>query len=35
MLDVPIRGERKSKLQERGDDPSQVLECINYNAYKI
>jgi len=25
----------KSKLQERGDHPFQVLECINYNAYKI
>ena len=26
---------RKSKLQERGDDHFQVLECINYNSYKI
>ena len=26
---------RKSKLQERGDGPFQVLECINYNAYNI
>ena len=25
----------KSKLQERGDDHFQVLEHINYNAYKI
>jgi len=24
---------RKSKLQEKGDGPFQVL-CINYNAYK-
>jgi hypothetical protein len=26
---------RKSKLQPRGDDPFQVLERINENAYKI
>ena len=26
---------RKSKLQERGDGPFKVLECINNNAYKI
>jgi hypothetical protein len=25
----------KSKLQSRGDDPFQVLERINDNAYKI
>ena len=27
--------QRKSKLQPRGDDPFQVLERINDNAYKI
>lgn len=27
--------QRKYKLQARGDDPFQVLECINDNAYKI
>jgi len=26
---------RKSKLQEKGDSPFQVLKRINYNAYKI
>ena len=26
---------RKSKLQERGDGPFQVLKRINYNVYKI
>ena len=26
---------RKSKLQEKGYGPFQVLKCINYNAYKI
>jgi len=26
---------RKSKLQEKGDGPFQVLKCINYNSYKI
>ena len=26
---------RKSKLQERGYGPFQVLKRINYNAYKI
>jgi len=25
----------KSKLQEKGDSPFQVLKHINYNAYKI
>jgi len=27
--------QRKSKLQEKGDGPFQVLKRINYNAYKI
>ncbi|KAA0042451.1 reverse transcriptase [Cucumis melo var. makuwa] len=27
--------QRKSKLQQRGDDPFQVLERINNNAYKL
>jgi hypothetical protein len=30
-----IPAHRKSKLQPRGDGPFQILERINYNAYKV
>jgi len=32
---IRFTSKRKSKLQEKGDGPFQVLKRINYNAYKI
>ena len=35
MRKIKFTSKRKSKLQERGDGSFQILECMNYNAYKI
>jgi len=35
MRKEKLLAQRKSKLQPRGDRPSQVLEKINDNAYKL